>query len=157
MPGGAVSGFDADYLLFAVGVAPTPEAIAAVDGAVDAVLASVAHVTAPTSFLSFSERAVDPGALFGASARAPRRVKATYDPARLFHAEPRDHAARDLNERRRADAAASALRSYCQRLAAGDRQVGRRGDLAAGDDADGDLLAARTVLEHELAVLRRPP
>lgn len=86
MTGGAVSGFDADFLLFAVGIGPTPDAIVGVDAAIDAVLGSVAHVTAPTTFLSFSERKMTDDELFGASIDRLGRIKQTYDPNRLFQA-----------------------------------------------------------------------
>lgn len=84
--GGAISGFDAEYLLFAVGIGPFPEAVIAADAAVDAVLASVSHVNATTTYLSFSERRTEQSALFGGSLERLARVKRTFDADDLFHA-----------------------------------------------------------------------
>jgi hypothetical protein len=82
MPGGAVSGFDADYGLFTVGITPVPELVAVVEGAVDDVLEAVAPWASDGSYLNFAERPRSGDSLFGAEAHARlREVKKAYDPA----------------------------------------------------------------------------
>ena len=79
---GAVAAFEAPYIHFSVGMAPTPEARAAVQGAVRALRASLAPSAAPHSYLNFSEEQRDASAHFTQTAlHRLRRIKATYDPA----------------------------------------------------------------------------
>ncbi|HEX5857031.1 MAG TPA: FAD-dependent oxidoreductase [Microbacterium sp.] len=94
--GGAVSGFDADYALFAVGMTPTAEHTAAVQRGVDAVLEAMEGVTAPSTYLNFAEREVDDDALFGSARERLEAVKFAYDRHDLIHANhgvaPRERA-----------------------------------------------------------------
>ena len=80
MPGGAVSGFDAEFALFAVGVTPVPEAWLVVEDAVTAVLEAVGPGR-PASYLNFAERRRS-GRLSvrRGGARAAARGQAAYDP-----------------------------------------------------------------------------
>jgi hypothetical protein len=82
MTGGAVSGIDAEFAMFAVGITPTAEAAEAVESAV----IGVQHVLGPWTtggvYLNFAERPKTGKSLFGAAAHARlREVKAAYDAA----------------------------------------------------------------------------
>lgn len=80
MPGGAVSGFDAEYALFTVGITPFPEAWHAVDGAVSALVEAVRPWTVG-GYLNFAENEASGDELFGPEAHARlREVKRAYDP-----------------------------------------------------------------------------
>ncbi len=80
MPGGAVSGFDADFALFAVGITPVPEIVPVVEDAVTAVLDAVGPWATGGSYLNFSERPRSGDSLFGAETHARlREVKRAYD------------------------------------------------------------------------------
>lgn len=65
--GGVVSGLDGAYLLFAVGVAPTAEAGAALTAAIDELLGAIAPWRSGADYLNFAERPVDAERLFGLS------------------------------------------------------------------------------------------
>ena len=84
--GGAVSGLDAGFLLFTVGIAPGPEAAAAVSQAVQRVHATVDRVRAPRTFSNFRESATDPESLYGGSLERLRAVRDRYDPDGLMRA-----------------------------------------------------------------------
>jgi hypothetical protein len=78
MQGGATSALDGEFLLFAVGITPTPAAVTAVEGAVTA----VQHAVAPWAkgcYVNFAEKRKDGEAVFGSSYERLRRVKAAYD------------------------------------------------------------------------------
>jgi hypothetical protein len=80
MTGGAVSGIDAEFAMFAVGITPTPEAGEAVESAVT----GVQHVMGPWTtggvYLNFAERPKTGKSLFGADTYDRlREVKAAYD------------------------------------------------------------------------------
>jgi hypothetical protein len=82
---GAIAAFEAPFIQFSVGMAPTPEAKAAVQGAVGALRASLAPWAAPHSYLNFSEEQRDASAHFTETAlHRLRRIKATYDPASVI-------------------------------------------------------------------------
>ncbi len=83
MEGGATSGFDAEFLMFAVGVTPTPEAVAAVDATVQAVQYALGPWTRGC-YVNFAERRKGGETLFGPSYQRLREVKADYDPADLI-------------------------------------------------------------------------
>ena len=83
MEGGAVSGFDAEFLMFAVGVTPTPEAVSAVEATVQAVQYALGPWTRGC-YTNFAERPKRGETLFGASYERLREVKAAYDPADLI-------------------------------------------------------------------------
>jgi len=72
--GGALDHIPAPFALFAVGIAPTPPAGAAVAAGLDALLASVAPWTAPRAFLNLSERPTPAEALLGPEAAARARA-----------------------------------------------------------------------------------
>src|SRR3954447_987636 len=83
--GGAVTGFDAAFAMFAVGITPTPEAGVAVRAAVDAVQNRLAPWSTGHVYLNFAERHKAGSALFEADTfRRLQQVKATYDPADLI-------------------------------------------------------------------------
>ena len=84
--GGAVSGLDADFLFFAVGVAPVPEAGAAVAKAVQRVMGTLASARAERSFSNFCESAASPESLYGPSLERLRAVRDRYDPQRIMRA-----------------------------------------------------------------------
>jgi hypothetical protein len=79
MQGGATSALDGEYLMFAVGITPTPEAGATVMAAVDA----VQHALAPWvrgCYVNFAERTKAGTSLFGSSYQELCLVKHAYDP-----------------------------------------------------------------------------
>lgn len=81
MSGGAVSGIDAKFAMFAVGVAPTPEAAEAVESAVTGVQYAFGPWTTGGVYLNFAERPKSGKALFGSfdTFQRLREVKAAYD------------------------------------------------------------------------------
>jgi len=81
-PGSGVVGhFDAGYALFAVGIAPFPEAKAAVHQAVDAVFEALGNWRASSGYINFVERETDLGTLYPpASLQRLRELKRWYDP-----------------------------------------------------------------------------
>jgi FAD/FMN-containing dehydrogenase len=84
---GAVDGINGAFAMFAVGIAPTPEAKAAVHAAVVAAQHALAPYASPGAYLNFAESRKSGEALFGAEAyRRLRTVKAAYDPADVIRA-----------------------------------------------------------------------
>jgi FAD/FMN-containing dehydrogenase len=82
---GALAAFDAPYIQFSVGIAPTPEAKAAVQGAIGGLRASLEPWAAPHTYLNFSEEPRDGAQHFTETAHHRlRRIKATYDPANVI-------------------------------------------------------------------------
>ena len=81
MSGGAVSGIDAEFALFAVGITPTPESAEAVESAVTGVQYAFGPWTTGGVYLNFAERPKDGRALFGSADTFDRlrEVKAAYD------------------------------------------------------------------------------
>ncbi len=78
---GALSHFDAPFILYAVGIAPTPEAKAGVEESVGVLRDALAPWEAPHTYLNFAETARDAGTLFAPDAlERLRRVKAEVDP-----------------------------------------------------------------------------
>src|SRR5207244_1178029 len=78
---GAVSAFAAPYLTFVVGITPTAEAKAAVEQAVEAVLAELEPWRAAHTYLNFAESRRDPRTLWTEAAyRRLRRIKQVVDP-----------------------------------------------------------------------------
>lgn len=82
----AVDGWTGDYLGYAVGMAPSPEAAVVVRGAVDAVRAAVAPWLADHCLPNFRERAAEAGEVFGIGAPRLARIKRSYDPSDLLQA-----------------------------------------------------------------------
>jgi FAD/FMN-containing dehydrogenase len=82
---GAVGSIDAAYVMFAAGLAPTPEIAAAVSEAVDRAKAALAPWESERTYSNFSERPTDAARLYPAQTyRRLRRIKAVYDPGELF-------------------------------------------------------------------------
>ena len=81
MSGGAVSGIDAQFALFAVGVTPTPESVEAVESAVTAVQYALGPWTTGGVYLNFAERPKSGRTLFGSfdTFQRLREVKSAYD------------------------------------------------------------------------------
>ncbi len=78
---GAVGHFDAGYAMFAVGIAPFPEAKAAVNVAVDATFAALEPWRAPSSYINFIERETDLEKVYPpTSLQRLRELKRWYDP-----------------------------------------------------------------------------
>jgi FAD/FMN-containing dehydrogenase len=78
---GALAAFEAPFVLFAVGAAPTPELKATVEAHAEVLQHALAPWDAGRSYLNFAERATPGQRLFGPDAYARlRRVKAVYDP-----------------------------------------------------------------------------
>ncbi len=78
---GCVASFEAPFLLYAVGVAPTPEAASAVERAVDGLRSALAEWESPQTCLNFAETKRDGKNLWSeTSYRRLRRIKAAVDP-----------------------------------------------------------------------------
>ena len=71
---------------FAVGVAPVPEAAAAVAKAVQRVKGTLEPVRAARTFSNFCESAASPESLYGPSLERLRAVRDRYDPQRIMRA-----------------------------------------------------------------------
>jgi hypothetical protein len=82
---GAVSAFAAPYIMFAVGIAPTAEAKAAVHATVASLMAALQPWQSAHTYLNFAESRRDPRTLWPAEVHARlKRVKADVDPEDLF-------------------------------------------------------------------------
>jgi FAD binding domain/Berberine and berberine like len=83
--GGAVSHLDAEFAVFGVGMAMTPEMGVAVAAHMDVVREALAPWEAETTYLNFAERDVAGDRIFGPYAHHRlRAVKTAYDPADVF-------------------------------------------------------------------------
>ena len=79
--GGALSSLEADYAVYMVGMAPTPEAAADLDAQARAVLHALSPWTARHAYLNFAETRRDPRALWGEHGAARLlRAKRAFDP-----------------------------------------------------------------------------
>jgi len=82
---GAVGSIDAGYVMFAAGLAMTPEMGAAVDEAVTRSKEALAPWESERAYFNFSERPLDAARLYPPQTyRRLRRIKAAYDPGELF-------------------------------------------------------------------------
>ena len=82
---GAVGSLDAEFVMFAAGLAPTSEIADAVHHAVDRAKAALGHWESERSYFNFSERPIDAARLYpDATYRRLRRLKAAYDPTAMF-------------------------------------------------------------------------
>jgi FAD/FMN-containing dehydrogenase len=82
---GAVSAFEAPYIMFAVGIAPTPEAKAAVHATVTSLMAATRRWQSGHTYLNFAETRRDPRTLWPETVHARlKRIKAALDPENLF-------------------------------------------------------------------------
>ena len=96
---GAIDAWEAPYLMFAVGIAPTPEAREAVDGAVARLRDTLAPWEADHTYLNFAESRRKAASLFSsASYHRLRRIKAIVDPTDLIRS---NHPIRKLSIRKR--------------------------------------------------------
>ena len=79
---GALAAIEAPYIMFAVGMAPTPEVAAVVNAQVDGVKTALAPGRAKHDYLNFIERKVETRSLYPneITYRRLRAVKAKYDP-----------------------------------------------------------------------------
>ncbi len=84
---GALSHFEHDYLTFAVGMAPVPQAAAAVHGALERLFAALEPWTAEQTYSNFAERSRKPGSFHGEAAyHRLRRIKRQVDPENVIRA-----------------------------------------------------------------------
>jgi Berberine and berberine like len=82
---GAIDAFEAPYAMYALGVAPTPEAKAAVDGAVGSLRDVLAPWEAEHTYLNFADTRRKAASLYSsASYHRLRRIKAIVDPTDLI-------------------------------------------------------------------------
>jgi hypothetical protein len=82
---GAVGSIEAAFAVFAVGFAPTPEAGAAIEQAVDRTKDALARWESGRTYFNFADRPVAPERLYPTETyRRLRRVKAEYDAGGLF-------------------------------------------------------------------------
>ncbi len=84
--GGVVDHFSGEYLLFAVGMAPTPEIAALVHGAAAGMVQSLQPYAAAKDYLNFRERAVDPASIWGSDLAKLRAIRAAVDPVGILRA-----------------------------------------------------------------------
>ncbi|MGH2887572.1 MAG: FAD-binding oxidoreductase, partial [Solirubrobacteraceae bacterium] len=74
-----------DYALYAVGIAPTPEAAAQVRAHIEIVMDALRPWAAEHTYLNFAETRRDPHTLWTDTAQQRlRRIKATLDPDTLI-------------------------------------------------------------------------
>ena len=84
---GALAAVDADYLVFAGGLAATPELTAAIDARVAALMSAVSPWAARQLYLNFTETSRDPASFWRPEVYDRlRRIKAAVDPANLIRA-----------------------------------------------------------------------
>ena len=79
---GAIADFEAPFVMYSVGFAPTPEAAAAVEGAVSVLRGAVAQWEAEHTYMNFADTRRGPRSLFGEEAYGRLcRIKEAVDPA----------------------------------------------------------------------------
>jgi len=84
---GALAAIDADYVLFAAGMTPVPEAARAVSAAVAAVTSAMTPWAARQMYLNFAETSQDPARFWSPHVyHRLRRIKAAVDPQNLMRA-----------------------------------------------------------------------
>jgi FAD/FMN-containing dehydrogenase len=84
---GAIATIDAPFVMFAVGITPTPEIHAAVETHVRHVQSALAPWDAGKAYLNFTERKADSRIFYREEAyRRLRKAKALYDPSEVFKA-----------------------------------------------------------------------
>jgi hypothetical protein len=100
---GALAAFDAPFVLFAVGIAATPEMKATVEAHVEVVQKALAPWDAGRAYLNFAERSTTGQRLFGEPAyHRLREVKARVDPQDVFRSNHPVPPARETERRRAA-------------------------------------------------------
>ena len=84
---GAAAAYDAEYVLFAGGPAPTPQAVSAVASAAAGLLSAMSPWTARQTYLNLAETRRDPASFWTPQAYDRlRRVKAAVDPDDIIRA-----------------------------------------------------------------------
>jgi len=82
---GAISAFRAPFITFAVGIAPNPQAKAAVQATVEALMEALEPWESGHTYLNFAESRRDPRTLWTEAAhRRLKRIKQTVDPAGII-------------------------------------------------------------------------
>jgi UDP-N-acetylenolpyruvoylglucosamine reductase len=84
---GAVGTLDSGYVMFAVGMAPTPEIAVAVGDAVDLVKAGLAPWESARTYFNFAERPIGGARLYPLKTytyQRLRKIRATHDPSQMF-------------------------------------------------------------------------
>jgi hypothetical protein len=82
---GALAALDAPFLLFAIGIAPTPEAGHAVETTVTGLRTALARLEAPHTYLNFAETKREARTLWSeTSYHRLRRIKAAVDPQNVI-------------------------------------------------------------------------
>ena len=83
---GALSALDAAFAVFAVGMAPTPEAKERVERHIDTLIEALQPWDAGSVYFNFADRPTDANRLYPEHVEHRlRRVKAAYDPSGLIH------------------------------------------------------------------------
>jgi FAD binding domain/Berberine and berberine like len=89
---GPLAAVDADCALYAVGIAPTPEAATQVRAHIEVVTDALRPWAAPQTYLNFAETKRDPQKLWAENAHERlRRIKATVDPDNLIRSNQPVH------------------------------------------------------------------
>jgi hypothetical protein len=84
-PRGALASVDAGFAVYAVGMAPVPELVAAIERQIDLLFEALAPWDAGRRYLNFAERRLDASSFYPADAlERLRRIKAHYDPDDLI-------------------------------------------------------------------------
>jgi hypothetical protein len=87
---GALATLEGDFAMFAVGIAPTPEAAAAVEGHLHVIKDSICEWDAGRRYLNFTESVIDTRRAFSTAAyRRLQAVKTLVDPDDVFRANHR--------------------------------------------------------------------
>lgn len=82
----ALPGLDAEYSLFALGVAADPGTVTIVDSTIDQLFETVRSKRAPTEYMNFVERTAAPQRLFGSALSRLSEIKRRIDPDDVIHA-----------------------------------------------------------------------
>jgi FAD/FMN-containing dehydrogenase len=86
--GGVLSHFEAPYVVYAVGVAMSPESTSAIDERIASVRSELAPWLSQRAYLNFAERRVDPSAFYpDGSYERLAEIRADVDPDGLFRAK----------------------------------------------------------------------
>jgi hypothetical protein len=84
---GALASLDAPFIMFAIGMAPTPEALEAVESSVASLCAALEPWEAPHTYLNFAETKRNPRSLWTeTSYQRLRRIKKAVDPRNVIRA-----------------------------------------------------------------------
>jgi FAD/FMN-containing dehydrogenase len=82
---GAIAAFESPYLMFGVGITPTPEALEAVEASTAALRRAIAAWESNHTYMNFAETRRRSGTLFSETAYARlRRIKAKVDPQNVI-------------------------------------------------------------------------